>query len=362
MSRMTEASKAMGLVARRAKQGMEAKDRNVEVTYPKNALFIQDGNALFHMTTNLPQTCGEICLQFLGNMIPKQHFVFSTDCYQIDSVKAQERVRRGSTEKYIIGGPYTCKPYDFKSFLTNELNKKQLCDLLVKVCGGNEAASRLEKCKKAVVCVDGRAYDLTSTNGEVQTSEIHALRSNQEKTDMRIVLYLHQAVKWGYKSSVVMTPDTEILMILLLDASTINLTIFLDLGTGMHCKLINVSELAESLGTEYCSTLLGYYVFSGEDYVLQQEIQFFTCVMYGHGQLKLIDAVRAKMLKKMVSVDRALYTNSNVNLERGSPQGQSEETEYLEKEEDDANEEEDEGTEVEEADFDDLFSDDDKGD
>ena len=40
-------------------------------------------------------------------------------------------------------------------------------ELLLKVWGSNEAASRLEKCQKAVVCVDGRAYDLTSTNGEV---------------------------------------------------------------------------------------------------------------------------------------------------------------------------------------------------
>ena len=142
-------------------------DRDEEVTYPKDALFIQDGNALFHMMTNLQPTCDQICMMLLDNMIPKKHFVFSTDCYQPDSIKAQERVRRGSTEKYIIGGPHTRKPCDFKSFLSNEINKKQLCDLLLKVWGSNEAASRLEKCKRAVVCVDGRSYDLTSTNGQV---------------------------------------------------------------------------------------------------------------------------------------------------------------------------------------------------
>ncbi|KAM3608646.1 uncharacterized protein V6R79_002193 [Siganus canaliculatus] len=231
----------------------------------------------------------------------------------------------------------------------------------------------------------------------------------------------------------------------------------------MHRRLINVSELAESLGTEYCSTL-GCYVFSGEDRtrtfkgkgkvtplkrlqknprfqkvfsqlgtswpvtdLLQQEQKFFTCIMYGHGQLKSIDAVRAKMLQKMVGVDRALDTNSKVDLEHlphpkvclvphiqrtnyrvacykradqpifERPQlydqgmgwektmdkgvlepvwsvgpifppslvevlaGQAEETEAIEKEED-TNEEEDEWTEIEEIDFDDLFSDDDEDD
>ena len=84
----------------------------------------------------------------LDQMIPKHDFIFSTDCYQPDSIKAQERLRRGFTEKYIINGPHTQKPYDWGSW------------------GSNDAASRLEKCKKAVVCVDGKAYDLTSTNGE----------------------------------------------------------------------------------------------------------------------------------------------------------------------------------------------------
>lgn len=74
-----------------------------------------------------------------------------------------------------------------------------------------------------------------------------------------MVLYLSIVdVDWGYKSSMVRTPDTDILLILLYHASRINLTIFLDHGTGMHRKLGNVSDLAESLGSEYCSTLLGY--------------------------------------------------------------------------------------------------------
>ena len=154
----------------------------------------------------------------------------------------------------------------------------------------------------------------------------------------------------------VRTPDTDILLILLYHASRINLTIFLDHGTGMHRRLVNVSELAESLGSEYCSTLLGYYVFSGEDCtsafkgkgkvtplkklqpnprfqeafrqlgtlwqvtdMIQEEMESFTCIMYGHGRLTSVDAVRAKMLQKMVGVDRALDASSKVDLERLPP-------------------------------------------
>ena len=41
--------------------------------------------------------------------------------------------------------------------------------------------------------------------------------------------------------------------------------IYLYTGPGKHRRLLNVSELAKSLGEEYCANLMGCYVFSGED-------------------------------------------------------------------------------------------------
>ena len=100
---------------------------------------------------------------------------------------------------------------------------------------------------------------------QVTTYEIHELVSNQEETDTRVVLYLKYAVKLGYKSAVVRTPDSDIFFILLHHAQSIALTIYLDTGTGKHRQIVNVSELAESKGAEYCTTILGLYVFTGED-------------------------------------------------------------------------------------------------
>ena len=45
--------------------------------------------------------------------------------------------------------------------------------------------------------------------------EIEELKSNQEETDTRVVRYLNYAVKLGYKSAVVRTPDSDIFFILL---------------------------------------------------------------------------------------------------------------------------------------------------
>ena len=95
--------------------------------------------------------------------------------------------------------------------------------------------------------------------------ETHELFSNQEETDTRVVLYLHYAASIGYKNAVVRTPDTDIFVILLYHAHKINLNVFLDTGSGRHRKLLNITEMAENLGEDYCATLLGLYVFTGED-------------------------------------------------------------------------------------------------
>ena len=58
---------------------------------------------------------------------------------------------------------------------------------------------------------------------------------------------------------------SAILFILLHHSHTNNLKIHLDTGAGKHHRLIYVSKFVESLGSLYCTTLLGYYVYSGED-------------------------------------------------------------------------------------------------
>lgn len=100
---------------------------------------------------------------------------------------------------------------------------------------------------------------------QVNRTEIPSLRSNQEETDTRIVLYIKHAENQGFKSVVVRTPDTDIFFILLVHGHDLEIAVYVDIGTGKKRTLINVSELASSLGKEWSKTLLGFYVFTGED-------------------------------------------------------------------------------------------------
>ena len=138
-----------------------------DLPYPTDAMFIQDGKALLHTLTNLPPTWGEICLHVLDKMVAKKHFLFTTDSYHPQSIKAQERLRCRSSEKIILAGPTTRKPYDFKMFLANDDKKKQLCQLLLRVWSGRQAASRRERTEMAVLIVEGKAHQLVSSNGGV---------------------------------------------------------------------------------------------------------------------------------------------------------------------------------------------------
>ena len=132
-------------------------DYNAEVKYPKDSMFIQDKNALFHTLANFPPTFRGISLQILDLMVSKKGFIFSTDSYYLDSIKTLER-KRGCGEQFILVGSATRKPKDFKAFLTNDANKKQLHEVLLKVWENPAAVSRLQISTDAVIIVEGTAH------------------------------------------------------------------------------------------------------------------------------------------------------------------------------------------------------------
>ena len=182
------------------------------------------------------------------------------------------------------------------------------------------------------------------------------MRSDQEETDTRVVLYINYAQSKGFKSVVVRTPDTDIFFILLHHAHDLQIAIFIDTGTGKHRRTINISELAKQYGREWCTTHLSFYVFTGEDctsafkgrgkvaplkklmkypkfhaffsqlgdeWSVEEEthkmIEDFTCSMYGYPKEKSINNVRAKMLRKMVGKDQLLNKKSKIDLARLPP-------------------------------------------
>ena len=89
------------------------------------------------------------------------------------------------------------------------------------------------------------------------------IRSNQEETDTRVILYIQYAERLGFPSVVVCTPDSDIFFILLFHAHCFNIIIYLEIGMGNNQRLINMSALSDEMGKDRCAVLLSFYVFTG---------------------------------------------------------------------------------------------------
>ena len=77
----------------------------------------------------------------------------------------------------------------------------------------------------------------------------------------------------------------------------------------IHRQLINISELAESLGEDNCGTLLGFYVYSGED---------CTSAFKGKGTVGPLKKV-SRTLSQSASprITRAMTTTRDIQLKPG---------------------------------------------
>ena len=95
-------------------------------------LSMDDGNVLFQSLIGLPETFGKLALKIFNSLSKSKEVHFVTDCYIPDSIKANERSRRGesSANAFILGGPLTKLPTNWKLFLSNYLLTYLLTSLL----------------------------------------------------------------------------------------------------------------------------------------------------------------------------------------------------------------------------------------
>ena len=269
-----------------------------------------------------------------------------------------ERKRRGFSEKLIINSEVTKKPADWKLFLKNDDNKEQLIKLIHKVWSKDNFAENIGQ-KKIIMITSDKSTLLTSPDGEtVKMQEIPSLHSTQEETDTRVVLYCAYAKEKGYQFAQVNSPDSDVFFILLSYAlSLAPLTILFKTGKGNNKRLLNISEIAESYGQDYCTSLLSLHAFTHCDTtsalkgkgklrplaVLQrypkyqatflklgtsweaeeqmyQELEEFTCALYEKPGSKNIDKVKYILLKKKCkSTDDKIKLTKNIDFSKLPP-------------------------------------------
>ena len=199
--------------------------------------------------------------------------------------------------------------------------------------------------------LEGTAIKLTTKDENVETEEVFELKSDQEETDTRVVLYAMYGAKIGYDFVRVRSPDSDIFFILLHHAPNICTQILFDTGTGNKKRLLNVTKKAIELGPVYCTALLALHALTGCDTTsslkgigkikptkilkkmpkfkehlsnlgkswtlsdsVASEIEHFMCCIYGFPRIKKIDMVRLHILRRKCDNKEKLDSSKTIDL------------------------------------------------
>ena len=234
---------------------------------PENAVHIVDGNALLQGLVHLPETFEDLA-STIFNILPKVATVhFVTDTYVDNSVKDLERLRRGSSPTYLVGGRKTRLPRNFKSFMHNAENKRQLTKFLLAEWQSDRYASRIHHRTVFFVC-EKECLCLQSEDGlTVTASPAVDLSSDHEEADTRIILHCLYASHHSAPSSaiVVHSPDTDVFVLLLHYSHRIQQPLMFYTGSGNNRRIILVHKCANELDSDICAALPSFHAFTGCD-------------------------------------------------------------------------------------------------
>ena len=233
---------------------------------------IYDGHAVIQM---LPGPSGVATYQdmagrFFGYILNSSrgalvmHIVF--DKYLPDSIKNQNREKRGRTGTVHHIKSKTCAPVNWKNFLAQNENKAGLAsyytDYICTVKGQLHANQE--------IIISGGQGDKSIKITRSSVIEVPVLASNQEEADTRIVFHAVYAAQQGAASMVIRSPDTDVLLLLLHHRVSIQSqeVYFLTETKGKNVtwtRYIPVHTLHDSLTVEQLNIMLPIYCLTGCD-------------------------------------------------------------------------------------------------
>lgn len=263
-----------------------------------------DGNAVLHSMTSLPLNFGELASSVF-NMLPNASRVdFVTDTYYNNSIKSVERKRRGTGDVFLVKGPSTRIPKEWKAFLQNNTNKENLIGLILSEWQKDAYASRLKN-RQVLFVYKETCYSLTSDGHTVQTEQIEELSSSQEEADGRIILHcLHIAHMQPNSDIVVRSPDTDVFILLLHYNEMITSKVYFDTGTGDKRRLLNVDAIINCHGEDLPKYIVGLHAMTGCD---------TTSAFVRKGKIKPLNIVKKQ--NKFLAAFTELGKDENVTEE-----------------------------------------------
>ena len=112
-------------------------------------------------------------------------------------------------------------------------------------------------------------------------TEIVELQSTHEEADIRMMIHARHAAI-SYQKVVIISEDTDVLVILLSLHSQIPARVFLRRGKKNSVRLIDIQRLGVMLGKDICAALIGVHAYTGCDMV---------SAFSGHGKIKALNLI-----------------------------------------------------------------------
>ena len=218
--------------------------------------------------TGIQETFEALAEKIFGILPKTKRIDFVTDIYHPNSIKSFERRRRGSSPTFLLSGPKTRTPRDWKSFMSNDENKTQLIKLLLSEWQKSRYAGKLRGRQLFFVCGE-KCYCLTSYDGVEVEIMPQDLFSSQEEADTRMILHCDNIAHSCPETSVIIVRslDTDVLVLLVNFSQSIDQDVLFDTGMGNKRRLLNVKDIISERALN-CVTFFQLYTRSLD--VIQQ--------------------------------------------------------------------------------------------
>ena len=202
---------------------------------------------MFQKLPNSLQTFGEISDYLITKIIKISNgrlIFFVTDKYFEYSIKGLERNKRSGigTLKINITRREQPKPNQFEKYLRVSENKIQLVEFLANDWAHvTRFASEIGE-REIFITYGRKCKRIRANNGFVLPEQVDQLSSNQEEADTKMFLCAQYAFNHGFTSCCIVTVDTYVGILGLYYSTFLQGTIYLQLGSKLKTRVINVSD------------------------------------------------------------------------------------------------------------------------
>ena len=184
------------------------------------------------------------------------------DVYNEISIKNAERSRRSSDKSilftHILPGH---RVHQWRRLLSCNDSKMKLIEFINDEWKTEPYRCQLENKNLFVTCND------ICTKITCKTAvNVEELRSTHEEADTRLLLHSRHASA-DFTSVIIITEDTDVMVLCLAFQNEIDTNLFLRCGTSIRTRLIDIKTIANALGRNVCSGLIGLHSFTGCDTV-----------------------------------------------------------------------------------------------